>query len=78
MVVASVQTIAENHLVPVIAQMLAQYPFRILGFRADNGSEYVNYRVAAMLEKLRIEFMSTPVEVWRRTRPAGHALCVST
>ena len=55
-VVASVSTIAENHLVPVIAQMLNQFPFKILGFHSDNGSEYVNYRVAQMLEKLRIEF----------------------
>jgi len=55
-VVASVQTIAENHLLPVIEQMLAQFPFEILGFHADNGSEYVNHRVAQMLEKLRIEF----------------------
>lgn len=55
-VVASVQTIAENHLLPVIEQMLAQFPFEIVGFHADNGSEYVNYRVAGMLEKLRIEF----------------------
>jgi transposase InsO family protein len=55
-VVASVQTIAENHLLPVIEQMLAQFPFEILGFHADNGSEYVNYRVATMLDKLRVEF----------------------
>lgn len=55
-VVASVQTIAENHLLPVIEQMLAQFPFEILGFHADNGSEYVNHRVAQMLEKLRVEF----------------------
>jgi transposase InsO family protein len=55
-VVASVQTIAENHLLPVIEQMLAQFPFEILGFHADNGSEYVNHRVAAMLDKLRVEF----------------------
>lgn len=55
-VVASVQTIAENHLLPVLAQMLAQFPFAILGFHADNGSEYVNHRVARLLEKLRIEF----------------------
>lgn len=55
-VVASVQTIAENHLLPVIEQMLTQFPFEILGFHADNGSEYVNHRVAQMLEKLRIEF----------------------
>ena len=55
-VVASVQTIAENHLLPVIEQMLAQFPFEILGFHADNGSEYVNHRVAKMLDKLRVEF----------------------
>jgi transposase InsO family protein len=55
-VVASVQTIAERHLLPVLAQMLAQFPFEVLGFHADNGSEYVNHRVARLLEKLRIEF----------------------
>lgn len=55
-VVASVQTISEVHLLSVIEQMLAQFPFEILGFHADNGSEYVNHRVAKMLEKLRIEF----------------------
>jgi transposase InsO family protein len=55
-VVASVQTICEAHLLSVIEQMLAQFPFEILGFHADNGSEYVNHKVARMLEKLRIEF----------------------
>lgn len=55
-VTASVQTIAEVHLVPVIEQMLEQFPFEILGFHADNGSEYVNHRVAKLLDKLRIEF----------------------
>lgn len=55
-VVASVETISEAHLLPVIEQMLAQFPFEILGFHADNGSEYVNHRVARLLEKLRIEF----------------------
>jgi transposase InsO family protein len=55
-VVASVQTIAETHLLPVLEQLLAQFPFEILGFHADNGSEYVNHTVARLLEKLRIEF----------------------
>jgi transposase InsO family protein len=55
-VVASVQTIAEAHLLPLIEQMLEQFPFEILGFHADNGSEYVNHRVARLLDKLRIEF----------------------
>jgi transposase InsO family protein len=55
-VVATVQTISEAYLLPVIEQMLAQFPFEILGFHADNGSEYVNHRVAEMLDKLRAEF----------------------
>ena len=55
-VVATVQTISEAHLLPVIEQMLEQFPFAILGFHADNGSEYVNHRVAKLLEKLRVEF----------------------
>ena len=36
--------------------MLSQFPFEILGFHADNGSEYVNHKVASMLDKLRVEF----------------------
>ena len=36
--------------------MLEQFPTLILGFHADNGSEYVNHQVAKMLDKLRIEF----------------------
>ena len=55
-VVASVQTISEAHLLPVIRQMLAQFPFELLGFHADNGSEYVNHKVAKMLDKLKVEF----------------------
>ena len=55
-ITASVQTICETHLLPVIEQMIEQFPFKILGFHADNGSEYVNHRVAEMLDKLRIEF----------------------
>jgi|JI10StandDraft_1071094.scaffolds.fasta_scaffold43564_6 transposase InsO family protein len=55
-IVASVQTISEAHLLPVIEQMLEQFPFEILGFHADNGSEYVNHHVAKLLDKLRVEF----------------------
>ena len=55
-VVATVQNISEAYLLPVIEQMLEQFPFEILGFHADNGSEYVNHKVAALLEKLRVEF----------------------
>jgi transposase InsO family protein len=55
-IVATCERISEAFLLPVIEAMLESFPFRILGFRADNGSEYINHRVAALLEKLRVEF----------------------
>jgi len=36
--------------------MLYQFPFLILGFHCDNGSEFINHTVAKLLEKLLIEF----------------------
>jgi len=36
--------------------MLHQFPFRILGFPADNGSEYINRTGAQLLNKLLAEF----------------------
>lgn len=55
-VVATCERLSEAYLLPVLEQILAGFPFRILGFHADNGSEYINYTVATMLEKLQIEF----------------------
>lgn len=52
---ACVQAISEANLLPVLALVIDQFPFRIEGFHSDNGSEYINGRVALMLEKLRIE-----------------------
>ncbi len=51
-----VTTICELHLIPVLEAMLHQFPFRILGFHCDNGSEFINRTVAALLNKLLIEF----------------------
>ena len=34
---------------------MAQFPFVIEGFHSDNGSEYINRKVAEMLNKLCIE-----------------------
>jgi transposase InsO family protein len=55
-VVGCASKISEAYLLPVLKAVLAQFPFVILGFHADNGSEYINHRVAEMLEKLRTEF----------------------
>jgi transposase InsO family protein len=55
-IVCSVERIAEVFLIPVLEHALGTFPFLIRGFHSDNGSEYINHRVAAMLDKLRIEF----------------------
>lgn len=55
-VVGCTSKISEAYLQPVLEAVLAQFPFVILGFHADNGSEYINRRVASLLEKLHVEF----------------------
>jgi transposase InsO family protein len=54
--VACCERISEAFLLPVIGLLLEQFPFQILGFHSDGGSEFVNHDVARLLEKLRIEF----------------------
>ena len=54
-VAVSVEKISESYLLPALEQLLGAFPFVILGFHSDNGSEYINQRVAGLLEKLRIE-----------------------
>lgn len=53
-VVGSTETISEQHLIPVMEAMLHQFPFRILGFHCDNGSEFLNYKVVQLLTKLLV------------------------
>jgi transposase InsO family protein len=54
-VVAATAQISELWLLPVLQAMLEQFPFAIRGFHSDNGSEFINYNVAGLLEKLLIE-----------------------
>ena len=49
-----VERISENFPLPVLERLLESFPFAVQGFHSDNGSEYVNYQVAALLEKLRV------------------------
>ena len=53
--VASVERISERYLIPVLESLIDSFPFIIKGFHADNGSEYINKRVAGLLNKLLIE-----------------------
>ncbi len=54
-IVCSVEKISERYLIPVLEALLEQFPFVILGFHADNGSEYINKHVTQLLNKLLIE-----------------------
>jgi hypothetical protein len=54
-VLGCTETISERHLIPVLEAILHQFPFRILGFHCDNGSEYINHTVVKLLNKLLVE-----------------------
>src|SRR5690606_33640470 len=53
-VVFAVSQISEAFLLPLLNEALALFPFVIRGFHSDNGSEFINKAVAALLEKLLI------------------------
>ena len=54
-VVGATERISEAWLKPVLEAILEQFPFRIRGFHSDNGSEFINYQVSGLLNKLLIE-----------------------
>ena len=54
-VIGATSQISETWLIPVLEAMLEQFPFRILGFHSDNGSEFINHTVAELLNKLLVE-----------------------
>jgi hypothetical protein len=54
-IVAATPQISEYWLIPLLERLLGQFPFVIRGFHSDNGSEFINYTVARLLDKLLIE-----------------------
>jgi len=54
-IVAAVEKISEAYLEPILRLIIEQYPFVIIEFHADNGSEYINHTVAKLLNKLLIK-----------------------
>lgn len=54
-IAAAVERISEAYLEPVLATLLAQFPFVLHGFHSDNGSEFINQTVAKLLNKLMIQ-----------------------
>ncbi len=55
-IVCTVERISEAFLIPVLEEILAAFPFKLQGFHSDNGSEYINYSVAKLLDNLHIKF----------------------
>jgi transposase InsO family protein len=54
-IVLCVEAISEAHLAPVLAIALAMFPFLVVNFHSDNGSEFINAVIAKLLNKLLIE-----------------------
>ncbi len=54
-IVGSVEGVSERFLVSLLEKLIEQFPFRIINFHSDNGSEYINQVVARLLNKLMIE-----------------------
>jgi transposase InsO family protein len=54
-VIGAAEKITEEYLLPLLEKIIASYPFRIINFHADNGSEYINQEVARMLNNLLIK-----------------------
>ena len=53
-IVICVEGISEQFLAPALEEALSFFPFVLLGFHSDNGSEYINGVVADLLERLHI------------------------
>lgn len=54
-VVVCVEGISEKFMVPALIAAMELFPFELVNFHADNGSEYINKVVANLLERLRIK-----------------------
>lgn len=50
----AVEKISEAYLIPLLKRLLDAYPFKIIEFHSDNGSEYINFMVAKLLNQLLV------------------------
>ena len=62
--VACVPQISERYMKPMLQALLAQFPFVVIEFHADNGSEYINHVVVDVLQRLHIHLS--------KSRPRRH------
>ncbi len=54
-IVMCTEKISEAFLIPIVEMLLKQYPFKIIEFHTDNGSEYINQYLVKLLNKLLIK-----------------------
>jgi hypothetical protein len=53
--VGAVPEITQEFMIPILRKIIDTYPFKILGFHCDNGSEYINKFVVTLLNELMID-----------------------
>jgi transposase InsO family protein len=68
-IIGAAEKISEAYLLPLLAKLIEAYPFKIVQFHADNGSEFINHQVANLLNKLLIKLTKS-----RARRPNDNAL----
>lgn len=54
-IVGCVEGISEKFMLPLLEDLIAQFPFVVFNFHSDNGSEYINRQVAEMLNRMFIK-----------------------
>jgi len=54
-VIGAAEKITDEYLLPLLERIINSYSYRIINFHADNGSEYINKKVAEMLNRLLIK-----------------------
>jgi transposase InsO family protein len=54
-IIGCVEGISERFLLPLLEDLIKQFPSKIINFHSDNGSEYINKRVAELLNRLLIK-----------------------
>ena len=53
--IVAVEGISEEFLKPALLEILLSYPFVLRNFHSDNGSEFINHTVAALLRRLLVK-----------------------
>jgi hypothetical protein len=71
-IVLCTEKISEAYLTPIVEMLLNSYPFKIIEFHTDNGSEYINHWLVKLLNKLLIKLTKN-----RSRKTTDNALCES-